>query len=170
MKKISKNIVLIGMPGCGKTAIGEKLAKALNLEFSDVDTYIEEKCKMTIPEIFKKGEAYFREIETCALEEVSKTYPKVISTGGGIVKKQRNIEILKQNGIIIYINRPVEEIVKDINIENRPLLSGGREKIYRLYEERRELYEMYSDIEIVNDMSEDYAVSKIINCLYVHLD
>ena len=166
MKKISKNIVLIGMPGCGKTAIGEKLAKALNLEFCDVDSYIEEKCKMTIPEIFKKGEGYFREIETCALEEVSKSYPKVISTGGGIVKKQRNIEILKQNGIIIYIKRSVEEIVKDINIENRPLLSGGREKIYRLYEERRELYEMYSDIEIKNDESEDETVSKIIRYLH----
>ncbi|MGB5823012.1 MAG: shikimate kinase [Proteocatella sp.] len=165
MKKILKNIVLIGMPGCGKTSIGEKLAKRLNLEFCDVDAYIEEKWKMTIPEIFKKGETYFREIETEALEEISKSYPKVISTGGGTVKNQRNIEILKQNGIIIYTNRPVEEIVRDIDVETRPLLTQGREMVYQLYEERHHLYQKYSDIEIVNDGSEEDLIAKIVSFL-----
>lgn len=165
MNKISKNIVLIGMPGCGKSSIGEKLAKHLNLEFCDVDAYIEKKYNMTISEIFKNGEEYFRKIESSVLEEISKSYPTVISTGGGIIKNYKNIEILKRNGIIIYINRPLEEIVKDIDIENRPLMATGTQRLYSLYEERHQLYEDYSDIEIKNNTSEDDAVIKIIGSL-----
>lgn len=153
------------MPGCGKTSIGRKLAERLKLEFCDVDEYIVETYNQTIPEIFQKGESYFRKIETKALEEVSKSCPKVISTGGGTVKNQRNIEILKQNGIIIYINRPIEEIIRDIDTETRPLLADGVERLYRLYEERRGLYEGYCDVEIVNDKTEDDAIIEIMRYL-----
>ena len=165
MERIDKNIVLIGMPGCGKSSIGKKLAEILKLEFLDVDVYIEEKWNMSIPEIFEKGEACFRQIETRALEEVSAEAPRVISTGGGIVKDYRNIEILRKNSVIIYINRPIEAIAGDIDIENRPLLAEGRERVYSLYAERRQLYEDYSDMEIQNDESEDEAVLKIIRSL-----
>ena len=120
---------------------------------------------MSIPQIFEKGEAHFRQIETRALEEVSAEAPRVISTGGGIVKDYRNIEILRKNSVIIYINRPIEAIAGDIDIENRPLLAEGRERVYSLYEERHQLYEDYSDMEIQNDESEDEAVLKIIRSL-----
>lgn len=162
MNKISKNIILIGMPGCGKSSIGEKLARSLNIEFCDIDLCIESKLNMTIPQIFKKGEIYFRRTESEVLETISKSYPQVIATGGGVVKDYRNIEILKQNGVIIYINRPLDQIVKDIDIKNRPLISDGIEKVYLLYEERHKLYESYSDIEILNDKSEAETVLKIL--------
>lgn len=165
MERIDKNIVLIGMPGCGKSSIGKKLAEILKLEFFDLDVYIEEKCSMSIAQIFEKGEEHFRQIETCALKEVSEISPRVIATGGGIVKDYRNIEILRKNSVIIYINRSIEAIAGDIDIENRPLLADGRERVYSLYEERRQLYEDYSDIEIKNDESEDEAVLKIIRSL-----
>lgn len=157
-----KNIVLIGMPGCGKSAIGKILAGKLRLSFLDVDTYIEESKNLTITEIFKYGEALFREIEAKAIEEVSVKTPAVISTGGGVVKIYENILKLKKNGIIIYINRPIENIIGDIDMETRPLLAKEPSQIYRLFEERGPLYKKYCDHEIMNISNIDDVVSNII--------
>jgi Shikimate kinase len=122
MIEVKKNIVLIGMPGCGKTTIGKELSNMLNLEFCDIDEYIVTTQGKQISEIFENGEEHFREIETKAVEEVSKTFPKIVSTGGGAVKRVKNIEILRENGIIIFINRPIENIASDVDIKSRPLL------------------------------------------------
>ncbi|MBU3143665.1 shikimate kinase [Clostridium sp. CF012] len=157
-----KNIVLIGMPGCGKSAIGKILAEKLRLSFLDIDTYIEECTNHTITEIFKNGEALFREIEAKAITEVSEKAPAVISTGGGVVKIYENILNLKKNGIIIYINRPIENIAGDIDIETRPLLSKDPSQIYKLFEERGPLYKKYCDHEIMNISNIDDVVSNII--------
>lgn len=161
MVAIKKNIVLIGMPGCGKTTIGMELSKRLNVEFCDIDEYIVTTGGKSISEIFEKGEEHFREIETKAVEEVSKTFPKIISTGGGAVKKARNIEILKKNGIIIFIDRPVENIASDVDIKSRPLLKDGVEKLYKLYEERYPLYEACCDYKVENINIED-CIKKVI--------
>lgn len=165
MVKRDKNIVLIGMPGCGKTTIGKLLAQRLCLEFCDIDKFIEKKYKTTIADMFKIGEDYFRKIESTAVEEVGKISPKIISTGGGVVKSYRNIEVLRKNGIIIFINRPLENIISDIDTVSRPLLADGKERIYKLFHERYHLYKKYCDYEIMNDADIDLVLKNIIHVI-----
>ena len=92
-----KNIVLIGMPGCGKTTLGKILNKELSMEFYDMDNYIERKTDKKISELFEKGENYFRDIESLACEELSKNKNVIISTGGGVIKRKENIDFLKES-------------------------------------------------------------------------
>jgi shikimate kinase len=165
MEKIYKNIVLIGTPGCGKTTIGKLVAKKLNIPFCDVDKYIEKTEGKSIKDIFIDGEAHFREIESKAIKVISKISPLVISTGGGAVKIPTNIEVLRMNSFIIFLNRPVEIIVSDIDISDRPLLAGGAEKVYELYRERYPLYKKYSDYEILNDKPLSAVVDDIIKLI-----
>jgi shikimate kinase len=165
MAKIDKNIVFIGMPGCGKSMIGKLVAEKLAIPFCDVDEYIEETEKKRIKDIFSKGEASFRIIESKAIEEVSKTCPQVISTGGGAVKIPENMEVLRKNSIVIFLNRPVENIVSDIDISSRPLLVAGAEKIYELYGERYPLYKKHCHYEIINDKSLSQVVDDIIKLI-----
>ena len=117
-----KNIVLIGMPGCGKTTLGKILNKELSMEFYDMDNYIERKTDKKISELFEKGENYFRDIESLACEELSKNKNVIISTGGGVIKRKENIDFLKENGIVIFIDRSVDDIIGDVDISKRPLL------------------------------------------------
>ncbi len=165
MRKINKNIVLIGMPGCGKTTIGNLLVQRLNMEFIDIDKYIEEKEKRSITDIFNYGEDYFRKIESKAVEEVSNKFSMVISTGGGVVKLYSNIERLNKNGIIIFINRSIEDIISDVDISSRPLLKDGKDKIYKLFKQRYYLYKKYCDYEIMNDTELNEVVDRIIKCV-----
>ncbi|MCT4620002.1 MAG: shikimate kinase [Marinisporobacter sp.] len=160
-----KNIVLIGMPGCGKTTIGKLLAERLHKNFCDIDKYIEQNTKKSIPEIFKEGEDVFRKIEREAVKEVSKESSMVISTGGGVVKSFINIKNLRKNGVVIFVNRAIEEIVSDIDIRNRPLVKDGKEKLYKLYEERIDLYKKYCDYEVINHATLESVVDGIVNML-----
>ena len=130
------NVVLIGMPGCGKSTIGEIIAKDLNYDFYDMDVYIEEIAGKSIPELFQEGAIVFREWETRACKELSQKSNMIIASGGGVVKKHINMEIMKEKSIIVFIDRPTEEIIKDVNVSTRPLLKDGAEKVYDLYKER----------------------------------
>ena len=112
---MKKNIVLIGMPGCGKTSIGKILSEKINLEFYDVDKYIEEMTDELISSLFKKGEEYFRDTESSAIKEICKKENIVISTGGGVIKREENIKELKEKGKIFFIDRPLENIINDID-------------------------------------------------------
>ena len=96
MEKLKSNIVLIGMPGCGKTTVGKVLAKKLNYKFCDMDLYIQQMTKKTIKELFEPGEENFRDFETKACEELAKLNNTIIASGGGVVKREKNIEILKK--------------------------------------------------------------------------
>ena len=147
-----KNIVLIGMPGCGKTTLGKILNKELSMEFYDMDNYIERKTDKKISELFEKGENYFRDIESLACEELSKNKNVIISTGGGVIKRKENIDFLKENGIVIFIDRSVDDIIGDVDISKRPLLKEGKEKVLKLYEERYLLYKNYADEIVVNNL------------------
>jgi shikimate kinase len=162
---LDKNIVFIGLPGCGKTSIGRKVAEKLSLPFYDVDEYIEKKEGKQIKEIFLKGESYFRKLESQAIEEISENNLCVISTGGGSVKVSSNMETLKQNSLIFFINRPIENILKDIDITIRPLLIEDASKLYNLYKERYPLYKKYCDIEVINDIGLDEVVDKVIRLI-----
>jgi len=138
-----QNIVLIGMPGCGKTTVGQELARLTGREFYDIDEIIVEIAGKSIKSIFEEsGEDAFREIETDALKEVSKKSGCVIATGGGIVLREENRKILEQNGVLIYLSRAINEL----SSAGRPVsLSKGVEVIYN---ERRHLYESWCGHEI----------------------
>ncbi|MBU3161192.1 shikimate kinase [Clostridium frigoris] len=157
-----KNIVLIGMPGCGKSEIGEILAKRIEMDFIDVDDFIESSTSRSITDIFKNGEDGFRDIEAIAVRDITQKHHVVISTGGGVIKRYENILNLKRNGIIIYINRPIENIVSDINIEGRPLLAKNPDKISKLFEERATFYKKYCDHEVMNIRGINDVVNDII--------
>ena len=148
---MKRKIVIIGMPGSGKTTIGKILSKELNLKFYDMDEYIQETRSKTIMELFENGEDYFRDIETEACRELADKSNVLISTGGGVVKRKENIDILKEDSIIIFLDRPVEKILEDVDVSKRPLLKDGKEKVLHLYKERYELYRAAADKIVVND-------------------
>lgn len=156
-------LVLIGMPGCGKTTVGRLAAKELELEFIDLDAEIVKDTGKSINKIFAdSGEEYFRELETNALKTSLKSSGAVISTGGGIVKYRRNIDAIRElGGYIVFIDRPLELIAGNIDTQSRPLLKDGAERLKNLYIERYELYKDAADDIIVNDKELGYIVSKV---------
>jgi shikimate kinase len=156
-----KNIVLTGIMGCGKTTIGKKIATKLSMEFLDLDYYIEEKWGR-IPELFLHGEEHFRNIESIAVSEAGNKEHTVIATGGGIIKRDKNIFSLKRNGIIFFIDRPIEDIMKDIEISERPLLLDGKEKLLNIYKDRYQKYIETCDFHIKNASSIDNVLDEII--------
>ena len=155
------NIVLIGMPGCGKSSIGEMLSKILQTDFYDLDAYIEEKAHANISELFLVGEEHFRQLESNAVQEIYQKKSVVISTGGGIVTRPQNMELLQQTGTIFYIERPLNLILQSSDLSNRPLLANDNTKIYTLHEQRKHLYEKYCHFQIPNDHSLANVVDKI---------
>lgn len=164
LDKLNRKIALIGMPGSGKSTIGNLLAKKYKVTFCDVDKYMEEKYKIKIGELYKIGEEYFREIEKKSVEEIINLSPRIISTGGGIVKSDQSMKLLKRDRLIILINRPLEDIIRNMDI-NRPIFKGDKNKIYKLYEERYPLYKKYKDIELWNSGDIDLVIGKIIQAL-----
>ncbi|MBS6503147.1 MAG: AAA family ATPase [Clostridium sp.] len=163
---MDKNIILlIGMPGCGKSTIGEELANKINYDFCDMDKYIEEISNSTVKELFNISEEYFRDYETLACKELSNKSKIIISSGGGIIKRKKNIDFFKDTGIIIFIDRPIEDILKDVDTSSRPLLSDGKSKLYNLYSERYNLYNNYCEIKIVNDTTIEETIDKIIKII-----
>ena len=159
-----KNIVLIGMPACGKSTIGYWLSKKIGYPLLDTDKYLAEKENRIISDIFSnEGEEYFRNLETKYLKELSEKEGLIISTGGGAVKKKENIDILKKNGIIIFLNREINDISKE-NHKHRPLLQDIN-NIQKLYDERIDLYKKYSDIIIKNNDDMSIIVDRIITAL-----
>ena len=154
----TSNIVLIGMPSCGKSTIGRKLAKKLNKEFIDIDTKIVEEIQMPISEYFaKNGEPAFREIETRICKEVSIKTNCIISCGGGIVKNKKNIFHLKHNGLIVHLNRDIEKLISD---DSRPL-SSSKEAIAKLWKERDSLYRSSGELIIDNNGCMESTIQNI---------
>ena len=126
----------------------------------DADVYLEEKEGKLIKEIFSEyGEEYFRDLEEKYTKELSDKENIIISTGGGVIKRERNIENLRKNGVIFFIDREVAEIFKEDHT-NRPLLQDI-ENIKKLYNERFHLYSKYADYVIKNDDSLDKVIKTI---------
>lgn len=160
-----KNIVLIGIMGCGKTTIAKLLAEKLKRPVIDTDEYIVKKYQLTIPEMFEVSETYFRNKETEACRDISKLDGYIISTGGGVVLNSINIDYLKQNGIIIYIDRPINNIIVDVETSTRPLLKEGPQKLLDLKKQRHQLYLDASDIHLINDDTLENVVNNLIGSL-----
>lgn len=132
-----KNLVLIGMPGCGKTTLGKELAKILDKEFIDTDEEIVKHEGITIPQIFEqRGETAFRKIESDVIAHISSRQGLVIATGGGAVLNKRNMDLLKENGTVVFIDRPLEQLV---TTDDRPL-SSNKELLQKRYNERYQIY------------------------------
>lgn len=155
------NIVLIGIMGCGKTTLARKLQQRLAYQFIDLDEYVESKYQETISSMFLQGEEHFRDRETVCCKEVSKQEACIISTGGGVIKRKENMEALKEHGYVIYVDRPIEHILQDVDTSKRPLLKDGPQALYDLYEQRHALYQEYSDYHFINDQSLEDSVDKL---------
>ncbi|MCK5128757.1 MAG: shikimate kinase [Clostridiales bacterium] len=160
----SKNIVLIGMPGCGKTTLGRILAERLGYDFADMDYLIEVKFGK-IDDLFTQGEDNFRQKETQIAKEVAKENKTVIATGGGIVTRAENMEALSQNGIIVFVDRELSEIILNMNWNNRPLLKDNKDHLEVLYNQRITLYNKYSDIHLKSEPTVDETYKKLLNAL-----
>jgi shikimate dehydrogenase len=150
-----KNVVLIGMPGSGKSTIGKHLAEKLNKTFVDLDEIVATKAGMSIPEIFSShGEEFFRKLESDVAKEYGKQKNLVIATGGGVILKKENMDALMQNADIFFLNRKLE----DLATEGRPL-STDMAALQKMYDKRLPLYEKYSDytIDCVKNISDNVS-------------
>ena len=155
-----KNIVLIGMPGCGKSTIGNLLARKLGRKFVDADEEIIQLAGKSIPEIFAQdGEEIFREWETMALEHLGKQSGLVIATGGGCVTRQGNYPALHQNGSIVWLERDLSLLPTD----GRPLSQSNR--LEEMYAVRKPLYEAFADVRVANTGSPEDTVTEILSKL-----
>ena len=154
-----RNVVLIGMPGCGKTTVGRRMAERLGLNFVDVDAKIEEAAGKKIPQIFEEcGEEGFRKAETEICLELAKLNHTVISCGGGVIKNAVNMQALSLNALVVYIKRNTNKLAAG---GNRPL-SKDRRAIEELAKQRLPLYEKYSDVSIENNGYFGYAVDRLV--------
>lgn len=160
------NIVLIGMPTSGKTTIGRKLAIEMNKEFKDVDYIVVEEQGKTIREIFTHdGEDFFRMLESTIIADLSKLTNTIIASGGGSILEPVNVERLRRNGILVFINRPLDLLYAD---QSRPLTASD-DNLENIFNERYQTYKDVCDIEVLNDRSLEIVVKEImeaIKCAY----
>ena len=155
-----KNIVLIGMPGCGKTTIGALLAEKLGRTLADADEKIISLAGKSIPDIFAQdGEPTFRDWETKALTELGKQSGLVIATGGGCVTQKRNYPLLHQNGYLVWLERDCSVLPTD----GRPLSQAN--DLGKMYAARKPLYEAFADIRVENTDTPAETVQHILNAL-----
>ena len=157
-----KNIVLIGMPGSGKTTFGMALAEKLRRPFVDAVAYLEEKEGRTIQSFFAESEKAFRDAEERTIEDLSRRQDLIIATGGGVVKRSRNVARLHETGLLIFIDRRAEDIVTDVEVEKRPLLAEGPDKVFALYKERIALYRKAADRILENRGSEEEVLARLL--------
>lgn len=160
MRRQMENLILVGMPGCGKSTVGRALAEALGRKFVDADEKLTEDAGRPIPEIFAQdGEGGFRALETETLKKLGKESGLVIATGGGCVTRDENYPLLHQNGTIFCLKRDLTKLPKD----GRPL--SQRTDLREMYEARKEKYLRFADHVIDNDGAPDSAVAQILAAL-----
>ncbi|MGM9619500.1 MAG: shikimate kinase [Oscillospiraceae bacterium] len=160
LSRSMQNIVLVGMPGCGKSTLAARLGRALEREVLDADAEIEKAAGMSIPEIFQRyGEEEFRRRETEVLAELGKRSGAVIATGGGAVLREENYPLLHQNGLIFWVRRDVGRLPK----EGRPV--SLKSDLNTLYETRLPRYQRFADYETDNNGSVQEAARQILEVM-----
>lgn len=167
MRKDVANLVLVGMPSCGKTTIGAYCAKIMNRAFLDLDAEIEKESKKTISEIFSaEGEAGFRAKEKAILKKAVCGHAQVIATGGGAVLDAENIQRMHQNSVVIWLQRPTEKL----EIGGVRPLSSSYEALCAMEKKRRPLYQAAGDAYVVNDSTPEKAAQAVVEAFYEILD
>lgn len=155
-----KNIVLVGMPGCGKSTLAALLSEKTGRECVDTDAMVEE-CGMKIPEIFAEfGEEEFRRRETENVKKAAKEQGRIIATGGGAVLKAENRTALRENSTVIFLKASTEKLATD----GRPL-SKDLETLKKMYEQRLPLYEETADITVEVDPDPEITLGRILKCV-----
>ena len=156
VRRETLNLVLTGMPGCGKSTLGREMAQRLGRTFVDLDVEIE-KIAGPIPAIFAaQGEAGFRDIESRVVETFGKESGLVIATGGGAILRKSNVRTLRQNGVVAWVQRPIEQLSQ----EGRPL-STGIDALRRMADTRTPLYQAAADFFVRNTGTVTAAVQQL---------
>ena len=159
IEKQTKNLILVGMPGCGKSTIGRKLAARLDRPLVDTDEEIVKRIGCTIPEYFAShGEEEFRKREHEVLRDFSGRSGQVIATGGGIVTRPENMDPLRENSMVVFLRREIEKLPT----HGRPISQSS--DLHELYEKRRPLYEAAADV-TVDNIRPEQTVEEILNLL-----
>ena len=154
-----KNIVLVGMPGCGKSTVGRKISEKLGRTFKDADDEVLAFSGKTPAEIItNEGETAFRKVETEVLKELCKQSATVVSTGGGCVTVDENFDVIRQNSVVVWVKRPIDKLATN----GRPL-SKSPEELERMYGIRAPKYEKISDIIVENIGDIEKVVSDVLN-------
>lgn len=152
-----ENIVLVGMPSCGKTTIGRLVAEKTGKAFVDLDEEIEKREGRTVPEIFgESGEKYFREVESAVAREVLSRGGQVVATGGGTPIAEKNRYEIRKNGFVVYLTRPLDRLETD----GRPVSES--EGVKRIFSERDGIYKSVSDAVVKNETSAEKAAEEIV--------
>lgn len=153
------DVSLIGMPGCGKTGVGRRLADELGKEFVDVDALVEERAGMPIPQIFaERGEDAFRDLEEACTAEACALPGRVVATGGGVVTRPRNLWALRSNGPVVLLTRGLEDDGERLETEGRPVTAA--KGLDRLRAERAPLYRAWADLQEGPDPSGPQPVAE----------
>ena len=155
------NVALIGLMGSGKSTLGAMLAQKLERKFIDVDQEIERESGQTIPELFDRGEHVFRALESEITRKLC-TQNAVMACGGGVVLCPENVKALRESGLVVFIDRPVEKILEDVVVAHRPLLKNGPEALIEIDKARSDLYRETSHAIILNDADEQTALEKLL--------
>ena len=170
--KLKSNLILIGFMGTGKTSLGKLLAEKLGRGFIDIDQKIEQDAGLSIPQIFEKhGEKYFRELEKNAVKEITQRRGLVIATGGGTIKDEENLCLLKSSGVIVCLTTEPEEILRRTERRGeRPMLDAEEDRlttIKKLLAERQQFYSQadytidttdWSPLQIMNDICKRFRL------------
>lgn len=141
-----KNIALIGMMGCGKSTAGKAAADAAGLRFRDTDDVLRATMCMTLTEVYNMtGTEGVREMEYAVCKSLSDSKDTIIAAGEGVVLSRKTMNELKRSSIVVFIDKPLGQLLSDAKTEDRPLLKGGVSRLSTLYNERISLYRQYAD-------------------------
>ena len=161
-----ENIYLIGLMGSGKSAIGKALCHKIHRKYVDTDAVVEKNFNMTIAEIFQNyGEKTFRQAEKDVMMDLARRRNRVVSTGGGVILQKENVKLMRKSGVVIWLERDIELILKGKRIRQRPLLAENPGKIYDIAKERYDIYETACHFKVDNNGTPGETVGKILAVL-----
>ncbi len=161
-----KNLVLIGMMGCGKTTCGKLLSQKLNRPLVDTDEVIVNQEGRSISDIFAAdGEGYFRDVETSVAKKLGAKEGLIIATGGGLPLRWENAQALRDNGLVVWLKRDPESTFASESMEGRPLAQDGREAFVQRFLDRASQYEKASHVVIQDFSSPERTVNLILEAL-----